>query len=645
MRTDLVIICILMCETVINPGSPGSIDHDELFKLLSKLGVEVDEKVVNNAMITYDLDGQGSLEMAEFLQFLRAQHDEAISRLREMAECPIMCLASNPTVRYIPPRRGVLHLTVTDSFQTSSTQRVLSSFDYNNILKLIKNSGLDVAESFVMALKNMKLRQAEATKVFAHMYAENRDKSKCLGVLLPLMLDSKEARGVVDELIGDDDVEMNKLTSLIGSAIKPILGFYDGFYDLDLARETDRVCVLQLLNRSQDVLEKRKKMYEDVFGNGMIGDCSQKQNWSAFRNEYFNGSDFIITPAMFTPMPTSGKICFDFVASDHPPNSVTSFSDRRCISCLITMGLIDEKDRSRAQDMLNTWREYGIVTSSGKGEELPMADYARAYSIQQFSNKFRMSLKERSEQMAKAIQREDVFAYKQRQAKLAAKRNNYNRQRNSGILKPVISQRKASTRDIRRKQSIRKPSRALTRVGGTDSAQLVASIKEFQALASPDIDGLGQVDEDEEHSDGTSSDEDDYYDEAEGSTITSLTQPPIPGGVSKPIRGLSLQPIGENKTATTISDRSHSRAGSVVSSPLTTGTSCPLDYMYRGLCSNGPARNSLPGITPRSSAIEGIVCGALFTCADTSMWTQQSPLRLFGASIRTPLSIRMTMPT
>lgn len=168
------------------------------------------------------------------------------------------------------------------------------------------------------------------------------------------MLNAKEARSVVDEIIGDDDLEMNKvsvpmgvdvriasyhcvwfqLKSMIGSAIKPILGYYDGYYDLDMARETDRVCMMQLLERSQgqssasdqlfwgqfiyiyicvyvyhsDVMEKRKKQYEATFGYGMVGDCSQKQNWSAFRNERFNDTDFIITPAMFTPFPTAGGL-------------------------------------------------------------------------------------------------------------------------------------------------------------------------------------------------------------------------------------------------------------------------------------------------------------------------------------------------
>lgn len=237
-------------------------------KLLQKLGVDVDDKVVNQAMATYDLDGEGSLEMNEFLQFLRSQHDEAISRLKEMAEAPIMCLANNPTEKYIPPRRGVLRMSVNDSFESSGTQRVMSSFDLNNILKLIKSSQLDISEAFIMATKNIKVRRSEASRIYTLLYAENRDKAKSLGILLPLMLDAKEARGIVEEIIADNEAEMSKLKKLVGSAIKPILGFYDGFYDLDMGRETDRICVIQLLNRSQDVMEKRKKLYESTFGYG-----------------------------------------------------------------------------------------------------------------------------------------------------------------------------------------------------------------------------------------------------------------------------------------------------------------------------------------------------------------------------------------
>ena len=75
---------------------------------------------------------------------------------------------------------------------------------------------------------------------------------------------------------------------------------------------------------------------------------------------------------------------------------------------MISLGLMTEDSRSRAQDALNTWREYGIATSDGKGRELPIADYTRAYAIQQFSNKFHNSLKERTDQLAAATRREDI---------------------------------------------------------------------------------------------------------------------------------------------------------------------------------------------------------------------------------------------
>ena len=165
-------------------------------------------------MATYDLDGEGALELNEFLQFLRSQHDEAINRLKEMAECPIMCLASKPGERYIPPRRGTLHFKVTDSFQTSDTQRVMSSFDYKNILTLIQSSQLDITEGFIMATKSSKLRLQEASSIYQLLYGECRDKSKVLAMLLPIMLNPKEARSLVEGVVGEDEIEMNKVASL-----------------------------------------------------------------------------------------------------------------------------------------------------------------------------------------------------------------------------------------------------------------------------------------------------------------------------------------------------------------------------------------------------------------------------------------------
>ena len=241
--------------------------------------------------------------------------------------------------------------------------------------------------------------------------------------------------------------------------------------------------MLQLLQRSQDVMEKRKKLYERVFGFGVIGDCSQKDNWSAFRNEQFNGLDFAITPTVFTPFPTQGKLNFDFCASDNPSASVTALSDKRCINCLVALGLMDDSERSRAQDALNTWREYGIETAGGTGRELPIADYPRALSIQQYSNRFCTTLKERPEQLVKASKREDIQIHKQ---KLAAK---INRAKKLAVATPVnlplTLAARGSVRDLRSPNLVaasQRPSRVVRNSGVAQLPSLRTSIREFQQL-------------------------------------------------------------------------------------------------------------------------------------------------------------------
>lgn len=89
----------------------------------------------------------------------------------------------------------------------------MSSFDLKNVIKLIKSSNLDITEGFMMAIKSMKLRHTEASKIYDMLHAELRDKSNVLAMLLPMMLNSKEARGIIEEVIGDDDMEMNKVFS------------------------------------------------------------------------------------------------------------------------------------------------------------------------------------------------------------------------------------------------------------------------------------------------------------------------------------------------------------------------------------------------------------------------------------------------
>lgn len=82
----------------------GSLDVDELQRLMTNIGLELDRGTLTRAMQLFDVDGAGTLEHDEFLQFLRAQRKEARTRILEITHHPIMAAAKTPAVKYIPPK-------------------------------------------------------------------------------------------------------------------------------------------------------------------------------------------------------------------------------------------------------------------------------------------------------------------------------------------------------------------------------------------------------------------------------------------------------------------------------------------------------------------------------------------------------------
>ena len=131
----------------------------------------------------------------------------------------------------------------------------------------------------------------------------------------------------------------------LGFAVKPIFGNMNGYYCLDMTRETDRLCLAQLLEKSRTVNEFKSQSCK--FGPGILGDTSQRGNWSCFRNEHFNKKPIEITLENFTPMPNVGKLEFDFSMIMRPEGDdedLTPISDEKFIRMLFNFKIINEFD-------------------------------------------------------------------------------------------------------------------------------------------------------------------------------------------------------------------------------------------------------------------------------------------------------------
>lgn len=90
------------------------------------------------------------------------------------------------------------------------------------------------------AFQNAKIRLSEAFDLYNTMIKRMSDKTKVLTKLLPQIAFSYEARLLVSRVTHEDRNDMSKLKASMGPALRPIFGLPNGYYALDLSKDTDR---------------------------------------------------------------------------------------------------------------------------------------------------------------------------------------------------------------------------------------------------------------------------------------------------------------------------------------------------------------------------------------------------------------------
>lgn len=81
---------------------------------------------------------------------------------------------------------------------------------------------------------------------------------------------------------------------------------------------------------------------------------SQHQNWCCFRNEIFNNNPIKLTPQLFTPMPKSGRLSFDFSGGIRPVEQPQTISDKKFLKALVTANLIQPFERIQWESSLSS---------------------------------------------------------------------------------------------------------------------------------------------------------------------------------------------------------------------------------------------------------------------------------------------------
>ncbi len=247
----------------------GEIDKEEFKNLLELLEIHLTDTQISDAMAQYDVDGQGTIELPEFLGFVKSLREDCDLRMRDMSETLCMAIDIPYPDRYVPPREGILSMELLDGFIKKKVFQVISNTDQTNITSVAKAAG-DTANLLPFGFESMRIRLNEALDIYETMLKDVGDKIKVLVKILPQISSPEEARMLVKKVTDNDVLEVQRIKGALGQSIKPIWGMPNGYYNLDLAKDMDRICLSMLFEHSHTLASVRGglcKMENVFFGD------------------------------------------------------------------------------------------------------------------------------------------------------------------------------------------------------------------------------------------------------------------------------------------------------------------------------------------------------------------------------------------
>lgn len=425
----------------IDEDGSGELDKSEMKVLLERMGFDHDEKRINEIYFVYDVDQGGLMEVHEFLIFLKAQKTEAIERIKDLCEQPLMALKSEPDVKWVPPTTGRLYMKVQDGFAKKPVHKIMSSCDKEFLHSVAKASGNNSLKMMMDGIDGVKLRLDEGLAMYKMMMMETNNKIEVLSKVLLQMANSSDAKQLVNNSLGGDLSEIARLKREMGSALRPLLGNPNGYYDLDLSLSTDRFCLSKLLEVSETYTHDRmRKEMNDV---GVAGDLSQKGNQSCFRNEMLDGRAVVADIDFVGNMPKVGRLEFDFIGGDRFGTDDLFVSDERFIKILLNHFLIHPEDTPDAVKRLKRDKELADKCLGCDGHTLFQCSLRRAELISIHMGEFYDNLYQRQKQILDVMQREAQAEKAAMEEHLRGKKGGGNANANKGAAKGKAQPKKA----------------------------------------------------------------------------------------------------------------------------------------------------------------------------------------------------------
>lgn len=382
-------------------GSRG-LNKSMFFELIQFLKCKFNTKSAHALFDIYDIDKSGYLDEGELMDFL-ISHSVYVSKQIADIETKLVVGESRDGVsastRFIPPKQGLFHIVIHNSRHRGYKRRAITPGQVDRLVKFANQSS-DATRILVLGVQATELNLNEAMSMYDHLVHSLGNAVSSLTVLLPSMANDLDSRKMIDIYISDHVTLSRLLRHQLGTAYRPIVGNYTGYYCLDLKRDKDRACFQKLLERSNLSYYSRKE--KD------LGDISQNGDRSSFRNGLLNNETHCIDGTAYSMIPPSGKLEFDFVDTIREDYVVMdAITDKRLIELLLHMRLLPDAKVEWAHGRLTELHDAMERVLRKPGLRYWECPSTKANEIGDYLRKgFYPNLARRRQQFSEAISRE-----------------------------------------------------------------------------------------------------------------------------------------------------------------------------------------------------------------------------------------------
>ncbi|CAK4725240.1 unnamed protein product [Aphanomyces euteiches] len=287
----------------------GTITAEELRQGMRTQGLHLSLQEAKHMVARYDLDGSGTIELAEFVDLMSQFYFD---------DKPLMEWIDTSTGLPLEiPQDGRLQLNFLDLHIPADADETVSKAGIQLLLENIATDPNQV-NLIYMAKHNMHLRQTEA-QLLLDALVKKIDVVDALVMLLPQVVDANHACPLIE--LNTDNYQRLRLQALLREMYGPIVGLATGHYALDLGDAHDRATFKKMIELNNKLMTSRREKN--------LKDTSQHENHSCFRNERLNHHAFVITPAFYDDLPKYGALEFDFVQLSRPIAGILPMSDNR----------------------------------------------------------------------------------------------------------------------------------------------------------------------------------------------------------------------------------------------------------------------------------------------------------------------------